>query len=180
MNTIIIGNSGSGKTWLAKRLSTIFTAPVVHLDDLFWEPGGFDKKRSPQEVELLIQQSKDRAPWIAEGVFGELASRYLDAAELLVWLDIEWPICKQRLVKRGSESKRHLNRDQSEEGLRKLLEWASHHYDPQDLRSYEGHRAMFEKFPGKKAYLKSETDVNRFVANAQQVGSVDSQGRAVL
>ena len=58
MKTIIIGNSGSGKTWLAKRLSTIFTAPVVHLDDIFWEPGGFDKKRSPKEIELLILQSQ--------------------------------------------------------------------------------------------------------------------------
>lgn len=180
MNTIIIGNSGSGKTWLAKRLSTIFTAPVVHLDDLFWEPGGFDNKRSPHEVELLILQSKDRAPWIAEGVFGELASRYLDAAELLVWLDIEWPFCKKRLERRGSESKRHLGRDQSEEGLRKLLEWASHYYDRYDLRSYEGHREMLEKFLGNKAHLKFETDVNKFVANAKQVGSVDSQGRAIL
>ncbi|MEE9144770.1 MAG: AAA family ATPase [Candidatus Binatia bacterium] len=168
MKTIIIGNSGSGKTWLAKRLSTIFTAPVVHLDDIFWEPGGFDKKRSPKEIELLILQSQDKASWIAEGVFGELASHYLDAAELLVWLDIDWPICKKRLEKRGSESKRHLDREQSEEGLKELLEWASHYYDRQDLRSYEGHRATLEKFSGKKAHLRSEIAVNKFVALAQQ------------
>ena len=168
MRIIIIGNSGSGKTWLAKRLSTIFAAPVVHLDDLFWEPGGFDKKRSPEEIELLIQKSKDNKTWIAEGVFGELASHYLDSAELFLWLDIEWPICKKRLEKRGSESKRHLEREQSEEGLKKLIEWASHYYERRNSCSYAGHRALFRKFAGKKAHLKSEIEVNKFVANVRQ------------
>ncbi len=72
MKIVIIGNSGSGKTWLAERLGNILSAPVVHLDDLFWEPGGFDKKRNIEHIELLIQQSKNEAAWIAEGVFGEL------------------------------------------------------------------------------------------------------------
>lgn len=62
---VIIGNSGSGKTWLAERLRTILLAPVIHLDDLFWEPGGFDKKRRDEEIELLIEQSKSGDSWIA-------------------------------------------------------------------------------------------------------------------
>jgi len=139
------------------------SAPVVHLDDFFWEPGGFDKKRSVEQVELLIQQSKNGASWIAEGVFGELAEHYLDDAMFLVWLDIDWPLCKKRLQERGSESKRHLGRQQSKEGLLRLLEWASNYYDRQDLRSYEGHKALFEKFSGKKAYLNSESAVNKFL-----------------
>jgi adenylate kinase family enzyme len=154
MKIVIIGNSGSGKTWLAKRLGKIFSTPVVHLDDLFWEPRGFDKKRSVEEVKLLIQRSKDGASWIAEGVFGELAEHYLDTAKLLVWLDIEWHICMKRLEERGSESKKHLGRQQSKEGLLRLVEWASHYYDRQDLRSYEGHKVLLEKFSGKKVHLR--------------------------
>jgi adenylate kinase family enzyme len=162
MRTIIVGNSGSGKTWLATRLATEFGAPVFHLDDLFWEPGGFDKKRSADEVDRLIAESKSEASWIVEGVFGELAERYSDEAELLIWLDIPWNICKARLLARGSESKRHLGREQSEDGLKRLLDWASHYYDRTDLRSFAGHRSLLENFSGKTVRLSSEEDVNRF------------------
>jgi adenylate kinase family enzyme len=165
LRTIIVGNSGSGKTWLATRLAMGSGTPVFHLDDLFWEPGGFDKKRSAEEVKRLIAESKSAASWFVEGVFGELAERYSDEADLLIWLDIPWNICKARLLARGSESKRHLGREQSEEGLKRLIGWASHYYDRRDLRSFTGHRSLLEKFPGKTAHLTSEDAVNRFTLN---------------
>ena len=151
MKIIILGNSGSGKSWLAKHLGNIFGAPVIHLDDFFWEPGGFDSKRSSEEVALLIQRSKNQESWIVEGVFGELAEHYLDVAELLVWLDIDWEICRSRLERRGSESKRHQEREQSQEGLRKLLEWASLYHQRQFQKSFlfSGH------YPNFALYLKS-------------------------
>ena len=118
MKTIIIGNGGSGKTWLARRLVAGGDTPIIHLDDLFWEPGGFDKKRGADEVDRLIE-----------------------------------------------ESKRHLGREQSEEGLKRLVEWASHYYDRGDLRSFVGHRSLMEKFPGKTLRLTSDDEVNRFAVN---------------
>lgn len=44
MKIVIIGNSGGGKTWLANNLSSIYSAPIIHFNEIFWEPGGFDKK----------------------------------------------------------------------------------------------------------------------------------------
>ena len=44
MKVVIIGNSGSGKTWLARQLAGNASVPLIHLDEIFWEPGGFDKK----------------------------------------------------------------------------------------------------------------------------------------
>ena len=93
MKTVIIGNSGSGKTWLAKKFAAT-GAPVIHLDNLFWLPGGFDKKRSKNEVDQLIDQSKKHDRWIVEGVFGELAEQYFDEADILIWLDIPWGLCR--------------------------------------------------------------------------------------
>jgi adenylate kinase family enzyme len=88
MKAIIIGNAGSGKTCLARRLADGIDTPTVHLDELFWQPGGFDAKRDQEEVDRLIEESKRTASWVVEGVFGELAERYFAEAELLIWLDI--------------------------------------------------------------------------------------------
>jgi ATP-dependent protease Clp ATPase subunit len=38
MKTVIVGNSGSGKTWLAAKLAATTEVPVVHLDELFESP----------------------------------------------------------------------------------------------------------------------------------------------
>lgn len=102
MRTIIIGNSGSGKTWLASRLSDASGGSVVHLDDLFWEPGGFNKKRPQETVAVMINEAKAKDSWIAEGVFGELAEQFFDRAQFLIWLDVDWHTCHARLWKRGS------------------------------------------------------------------------------
>jgi hypothetical protein len=86
-------------------------------------------------------------------------------ALIRIWLDIDWETCKTRLLARGSESKRHLGREQSEEGLKRLVDWASHYYDRGDLRSFVGHQSLMEKFPGKTLRLTSEEQVNRVALN---------------
>ncbi len=109
IKTVIIGNSGSGKTWLAERLARGRDTPVIHLDNIFWQPGGFDLKRPTQEVASLIDSHLQEREWVVEGVFGNLAQPFLDVAQELVWLDLPWAVCEDRLRARGSESKRHMD-----------------------------------------------------------------------
>lgn len=122
MRIVVVGNSGSGKTWLATSLAASTMVPVIHLDDLFWEPGGFDKKREQVVVMRLVEEYQSGDSWIVEGVFGELATIFADVADLFIWLDIDWSTCKTRLERRGSQSKKHMSREQSETGLKKLLD----------------------------------------------------------
>ena len=175
MRMIIIGNSGSGKTWLATRLAQPGNIPVIHLDDIFWEPGGFDKKRSQEIVTMMIEESRNKDSWIVEGVFGEMAEQFLDQAECLVWLDIDWPTCHARLLKRGSESKKHMGRAESEEGLQKLVEWASQYCERTNARSYTGHKKLVEAFSGQKVHLKSEADMIRMTEGAQQAHAANAE-----
>jgi len=168
MRMIIVGNSGSGKTWLANNLAKVYGCQVIHLDHIFWESGGFDKKRSPEIVTEMIVESKKGESWIAEGVFGDLAEKFVERAQSFVWLDMDWPICRDRLLKRGSESKYHMGRKESEEGLRDLLEWASLYYKRKNTRSYEGHKKLINDFHGEKIFLSSESDVVNFVNLAQR------------
>jgi adenylate kinase family enzyme len=174
MRTIIIGNSGSGKTWLAQRLAPV-DCEVIHLDHLFWMPDGFDRKRSKEAVDELIAQSKTNHSWICEGVFGELAERYFECADTLIWLDMPWELCHSRLEHRGSESKAHLDRAQSEEGLRKLLEWASRYYERTDLRSHDGHQRLLNAFHGNRIHLQHPAQVATYV-HTQQGAQPDAFG----
>ncbi len=176
MRTVIIGNSGSGKSWLARKLATDDTE-VIHLDDLFWMPGGFDRKRNKEEVNQLISNSKFHSKWIAEGVFGELAEQYFDIAQALIWLNLPWDLCHSRLEQRGSESKRHLGREQSKEDLQKLLEWASRYYERTDMRSHNGHQCLFASFQGEKIQLKTGNEVDVYLKSAQQGAALDADKR---
>lgn len=172
MKTVIVGNSGSGKTWLATKLAATASVPVVHLDELFWRPGGFDKKRPPAETASLVQSARIGTGWVVEGVFGELAAEFLADADVLVWLDLDWAACEARLLARGAESKAHMARAQSEAGLAKLLDWASTYQSRYDTRSFSGHLTLFKAFDGSKAHLRSESEVAALLAAAQRDGLV--------
>jgi adenylate kinase family enzyme len=174
MKTVIVGNSGSGKTWLAAKLAATTEVPVVHLDELFWQPGGFDQKKKPTETASLIESARRDSGWVVEGVFGELAAEFLVDADVLVWLDLDWAICEARLLARGSESKAHMARTQSEAGLVKLLDWASTYRSRDDARSFSGHFALFKAFDGPKARLWSEGDVDALLAAARREGLVEA------
>jgi hypothetical protein len=56
-----------------------------------------------------------------------------------------------------------MGREESEKGLRELLEWASNYYKRKNTRSYEGHKKLINDFHGEKIYLNSEPDVVNFV-----------------
>jgi hypothetical protein len=90
--------------------------------------------------------------------------KYFEDAELFIWLDIEWEICKARLLSRGSENKRHLGRPQSEKGLSELIGWASNYYNRDGPRSFAGDKILFHRFPGKKLRIKSQNEPTQFLA----------------
>ncbi len=163
MRTVVVGNSGSGKTWLARRLAEKAGGSVVHLDDVFWLPGGFNEKRDPSDVSRLIDARRAETQWIVEGVYGNLAKQFLPSALTLVWLDLPWSVCKQRLEVRGSESKAHMEREQSDQGLRELLRWAEDYCSRQGSSGQAAHLALFEAFQGQRFRLRSETQVQEYL-----------------
>jgi adenylate kinase family enzyme len=157
---VILGNSGSGKSYLARKLGLRLSILPTHLDDLFWEPGGFNRKRPPEVVAQDIEAIHKLSEWIVEGVFGELAARFLDRAECLIWLDMDWACCRSNLLGRGFESSKQLDKAQAEENFRKLLVWASQYWDRDNLRSYTGHKELFDSFKGDKRVLRSRNEVD--------------------
>jgi adenylate kinase family enzyme len=163
VRTVVVGNSGSGKTWLARHLAEKAGGSVVHLDEVFWLPGGFNQKRNPSDVSRLIEARRAEAKWVVEGVYGNLAKQFLPSALTLVWLDLPWPVCRHRLELRGSESKAHMEREQSDQGLRELIRWAEAYCSRQGSSGQAAHLALFEAFSGERFRLVTEAQVQEYL-----------------
>lgn len=63
---------------------------MIHPDDLFWLPGGFNEKRPMKTVDAKIATKAQDDEWIAQGVFGDLAEKFPHRAHHLIWLDLPW------------------------------------------------------------------------------------------
>ncbi len=77
---LIIGNSGSGKSWLAMRLAEKIALPVTDLDTLNWEPGGYGKARAKEAVLQDALAIARESRWIIEGVYGWIAEKFAKAS----------------------------------------------------------------------------------------------------
>jgi adenylate kinase family enzyme len=164
---VIIGNSGAGKSFLARRLGQMVQTKATHLDRLFWVPGGFNEKRSAEVVEREIMKTKLAGAWIVEGVFGELAAQFLDSAELLIWLDMPWETCRAGLLARGSESAKQLDPVRAEESFQLLLDWAADYWKRTDLRSHFGHARLFAEFTGDKIRFDQRAVIDQYLSEEE-------------
>ncbi len=166
--TVIIGNSGSGKSYLAKSLSAIYSTPIIHLDQLFWMPGGFNEKRPMDEIKSEVERKRNEASWIIEGVFGELAEMFLSRAQSLIFLDMDWTVCHAGLLARGSESSKQLDAAAAEKNFKELLLWAEQYWTRTNLCSHSGHLRLFSNFAGHKFKFTCRAEVDDFL-NKQKV-----------
>ncbi len=83
---IIIGNSGSGKTWLGEKIATSLGIPHISLDNIFWEPGGYNRKRNDVEIGTDLNRIQTSETWLVEGVFGHLVDPLVPFADALIYV----------------------------------------------------------------------------------------------
>lgn len=95
---MIIGNNGSGKSFLAKELSVITGLPLVHLDVEFWRPNW--KKPSKEEWIKTQMQLIAKEKWIIDGNHTSTMELRFKAAELVIFLDINRLVCLVSVFKR--------------------------------------------------------------------------------
>lgn len=91
-----------------------------------------------------------------EGIYGWLVDEVRQDATALVWLCIDEAECVANIRQRG------LRRDGSAESFERLLGWAASYRTREGSSSYDGHRAIFERFAGDKIVLQSRDAVTAF------------------
>lgn len=94
----IIGNSGGGKSTLARRLGEALGLPVIHLDVLYWKPGwreSDDDAFAARQAEALAGDS-----WICDGNFTGTQPLRMARADTIVWIDLPPLLCLWRAIHR--------------------------------------------------------------------------------
>ena len=100
---------------------------------------------------------------MVEGVFGALAEQLIDSADTLLFLDMDWELCEQSLLSRGSESSKQLDQGLAEKNFQDLLVWASAYYHRQSKSSRAFHRRLYIDFSGRKRHFTRREDVVVFL-----------------
>jgi adenylate kinase family enzyme len=98
----IIGSVGSGKTTLAKNLSTKLNIPFYELDNVVWKRNkSGDIRRTEEEREKYLHSITHSETWIIEGVHNEdWVDSSFQNAELIIYLDTKYSIRTYRIIKR--------------------------------------------------------------------------------
>ena len=95
---LIYGVTGSGKTTLAEKLSSVTSLPWYSVDDMMWEPGWVEVANDEQR--RRISEICARSEWILDTAYGRWRDIPLSRAELIVALDYPRWVSLQRLLRR--------------------------------------------------------------------------------
>jgi adenylate kinase family enzyme len=157
--TVIIGNSGAGKSAFAEDLSALIHVPVIDLDLLNWEGDGYGRKRDDDAARRMTLEVSARPLWIIEGVYGWLAESALPRATALIWLDFQWSLCRAGLLARSPR------RGATDQDGVELLKWAETYWNRQTSSSFAGHSRMFSNFSGTKFRLENREQATLLLAD---------------
>lgn len=93
---VVLGNSGSGKSDLARRMGVRLGFTVIHLDRIFWGPGWAAARRDAFR-ETVRKLAADDA-WIMDGNYQSSFEDRLERADAVIFLDFPRWRCLFRLL----------------------------------------------------------------------------------
>ena len=150
----VVGDSGSGKTWLSAELASRTGCQHIELDALYWQE---DWTPLPEkELCTAVAAAVAGSTWIIDGNYGSLVQPIvLSAADTVVWLDLaRWRIMSavtRRSLARALTRRRLWNGNR--ERLHNLFRW-----EPEDniIRwawvQHEKHRSRYAAMMGRPEY----------------------------
>lgn len=93
---IVVGSTGSGKTTLASKLSTMLGMPHIEMDALFWEENWTGV--APEVFRARVEQVTCQPTWVIDGNYSRVRDIVWGRADTVIWLDYPAPVIFWRLL----------------------------------------------------------------------------------
>lgn len=145
----IFGNSGSGKTTMARSLADQFGLAHLDLDSLAWDGPGIRRDREASALSIR-DFLRIHANWVVEGCYGDLLEQVVPVATEVRFLNPGVEACVANCRARPWEPEKYPSKAAQDKMLEFLLEWVREYEVRTDEYSLARHRQIFESFPGPK------------------------------
>lgn len=125
MRIHIIGGSGSGKSYVAKKISKKYHLEIIDLDEIEWKDNYTNK--TPLETrkkKLKKRVKKDQI--VVEGVYYNWIDESLKVADYIFFLEVPYSVQKYRILKRSLFRKLGIYKTDKKESIKSikaLLKW---------------------------------------------------------
>jgi adenylate kinase family enzyme len=140
---VVATASGCGKTTLARELARALDVPCHELDALNHGPGWTEAPAAELRARVAPLVAGDS--WVVDGVYqAKLGRLVLDAADVVVWLDLPVRVWLPRLLRRTARRLR--SREELWNGNRETLRGVLLGRDaliPYELRHHRGRRRRY-------------------------------------
>jgi len=146
---VIYGNSGSGKTTMARTIMGEDDLPVLSLDDIAW---GEIAVREPLDKSVAAMRAFIDAhdEWIIEGCYGDLVEAALPHCSELVFINPGVERCVEHCRARPWEPDKYPSQAEQDKYLAFLIDWVKQYPTRDDEFGLARHRAIFDAFEGPK------------------------------
>lgn len=163
MKIHIIGCSGTGKTYLAERLSNKYNIPHYDLDNIYWDNSSekYGIKTEIEKRDKLLQDILEEDSWIIEGIYYKWLEQSFKNADIIYVLDLPKYIYKFRIIKRFIKRKLRLEAGKKEnlKSLLNLLKWTDK-FQNEDMKEII---KILEKYKEKVYFVKSKNETKEIL-----------------
>lgn len=165
MKIRIIGCSGSGKTYLAKRLSERYNIPNFDLDDIQWDnnQNSYGVKMPIEKRNQMLNDILQQPDWIIDGVYYSWVQKSFEDADIIYVLDTPKWLYKFRIIRRFVKRKFGFEKGKKEtlKSVFNLLKWT----DTFQNTNMKEINKILESHKGKVVFIKKKEEIYRILTD---------------
>ena len=163
MKIHIIGCSGTGKTYLVKKLSNKYNISHYDLDNIYWDNSSekYGIKTEIEKRDKLLQNILEKDNWIIEGIYYKCLEQSFKNADIIHIVDLPKYIYKFRIIKRFIKRKLKLEAGKKEtlKSLLNFLKWTDK-FQNENMKEII---KIFEKYKEKVHFIKNKNEIKKIL-----------------